>query len=142
MCCCKEECTVILEVTTAGQVNQLPESNRIRNSVVRSIRVPRVGGATLYSANGAVIAADTVLGSSYLSLVNSNGTEIVKIGLLHLMRDYNDQTPFQCRYDSIDPTQSKIIIGSLSAAGYSATAVIPITFGLACTDCGIDQGNN
>jgi hypothetical protein len=139
MCCCKEECTVILEVTTSSTVMQLPESNRIRNGVVRSIRVPRPGSLTLYTPNGGTMATEAVLASSYLSLVNSNGTEIVKIGLIHLMRDYNDGSPFQCRYDSIDPTQSKIILGSTSASGYSATAVIPITFGLACTECGIDQ---
>lgn len=139
MCCQKEECTVLLEVTTSGAVNQLPESNRIRNGILRSIRVPRCGSATLYSANGGTIATDAVLGSSYLSLVNSNGTEIVKIGLIHLMRDFNDQKPFVCRYDSIDPTQSKIIIGSLSASGYSAAAVIPITFGIECSECGVDR---
>lgn len=99
--------------------------------------VPRVAGATLYSPTGAVLAADTVTQSSYLSLVNENGTELQKIPLTHLQRDYNGPEPLRVNLKDIDPTQSKIIIGSLSAAGYSATASILITFGLDCDNCGV-----
>lgn len=139
MCCKGHKCFVILEVTTAGTSNALPESNRIRQSRITSLMVPRAGGATLYSPTGAVLATDAVVQSSYLSLVNENGTELQKIPLAHLQRDYNGPEPLHVNLKDIDPTQSRIVIGSLSASGYSATASILITFGLDCDNCGVPE---
>lgn len=138
MCNCKRyKCSLTLEVTTSGANVSLPESNRLRNSKIVGIEVPRVNAATLYSPTGAVLAADTVTASSYLNVVNANGTQLCpQIPLTHLMRDFNAPDPFPVNWTEIDPTQCSIQVGT-SAAGYNAAHSILLTFWLDCDNCGV-----
>ena len=136
MCQKCHQCFILLEPIIASANVNLPESNRIRNSTVTSVMVPRSGSATLYGKNGSVIAPDAVIQSSYLILKNANGTEIATLPLAHLQRDFNGPEPLCVKYLNIDPTQCAIIVNT-GAAGYAVTQTIPITFGLDCDDCGI-----
>lgn len=146
-CNCKSlKCAVLIEVVTSGPVVSLPESNRIRDSHVLGIETIDMGyvennfsNSTLYSSTGAIIATADVISSSYLSLKNANGTELVKINLFHLMRGPGGQAdPLRINWTDIDPTQSTIIINT-AATGYANDAVIPLTFWLECNNCGVPE---
>lgn len=137
MCdCCANECIVTLStLANAANVN-LPDSSRVKNSVVKSILVRRSGGATLKDANGRTLAADTVIAQAHLRLVNLNGFAITDtIPLSVLQRDYNSPDAFRCKYKNIDPTQCVVIVNT-GASGYDATHVVEIVFGLECQECG------
>lgn len=139
MCCKSWKCSITLEITTSGANVSLPESNRIRNSRVVGISMPRAAGATLYSPNNAVLAADAVVGSSYLNLVNANGTKILAdLPLNQIQRDYNAPEPLHVNWSDIDPTQSNVQINT-SASGYNAAHAMIFIFWLDCDNCGVPE---
>jgi len=136
MCCNKEGCHIIINVVTAANKNQIPTSERLRNGVLQTLRVPRSGGATLYDINGKTIAADIVIQSSYLVLVSTDGVELDRICLGHCQFDYNSQGAFRVNdWRQVDPQASYVVVNT-AAAGYNAAHTIPLTFGLSCDNCG------
>lgn len=98
----------------------------------------RLGSATGISATGATLAADSVIATAHLVLVNSRNVQVMNpIPLQLLQRDYNFPEPYQLDpavYAGIDLSRSYIIL-STSAAGYSATAVIELVFEYECDIC-------
>jgi hypothetical protein len=137
MCNCKHQCTITLSATTSGAVLNLPDSSRIRNGRVNYIALRKSGAATLKNVNGQTLAADTVINTANLRVVNLNGFAICDpIPLSFLQRDANSPEPYAVDWQNVDPTQCVITLDT-SAAGYSATAVVEIIFGLDCQECGL-----
>lgn len=139
MCNCKRyKCSILFEIVGSSANVQLPESERLRKSTVVGIEVVKPGSATLYSPNGVQIAVDAVINSSYLNLVNQNGTKIATVPLAHLVRDFNAPDPFPVNWTDVDPVQSSIRVGT-AATGYNAGHVFVVTFWLDCDNCGVPE---
>lgn len=140
MCCCKSpKCSILIEITTSGANISWPENNRLRDSVVQGIQMPVVGtGITLLSPTGKTLAADTVTQSSYLKLVNQNGTTLATIPLTHLQTNYNAPPPVKVNWTNVDPTQTVVQIGT-GATGYNATHAMLFTVWLDCDNCGVPE---
>ena len=137
MCnCCPTKCTTVLLATTSSGSITLPESNRIRKGIIRSVAMRRLNGVAAKAYNGQLLAVDTVTISAHLSLKDANGTEIWQMPLQYLQRDFNDTAWQKCNIRNIDPTQSTITLDT-GAAGYLATSVFELTFELDCDECGI-----
>jgi hypothetical protein len=136
MCNCKHQCTITLSTPTNGASLNLPDSSRIRDGVVSYIALRKAGGATLKNVNGQTLAADTVVNTAHLKVVNKNGFAICDpIPLSFLQRDANAPDPYPVKWQEVDPTQCVITLDT-GAGGYSATAVIEIIFGIDCQACG------
>lgn len=135
MCCPKHKCFITLTVPTTSTQITLPDSSRIRNGKVTSIFMRRSGSATLKAANGATVAADSVVATANITLNNLNGEQILApFPLSALQRDYNSPEPLAVSWQQIDLTQSVI---TLTPA--NATDVIEIIFGLDCDFCFIQN---
>lgn len=135
MCnCCAHKCFITLSAIAASGNIQFPDSARIRDGRITSVNVRRSGAATLKNESQQVLVPDTVVNTAYLVVKNKNGTEIFKGPLSMLQRDYNAPEPLRVNWQGVDPTQSNIIFDT-TAAGYAATQVFEITFGLDCDDC-------
>lgn len=128
--CCTDKNILTAEVVTSASILQLPTSanDRIKNSRLTSVWVPRSGTTTLKTPLGATVAADTVLATAYLSLKDINGKEIIQIPFWQIMRDYNSPEPLRLALDNVDLTQSTIKLDT-TATGYNAAHAILITFG-------------
>lgn len=138
MSCCKgHSCTKTIETPTSGNIVKFPDVAEIRDGKIKSITMRRMGSLTGYSSTGATLAADTVIAGAHMQLVNANNRIVMQIPLMQLQRDYNAPEPYQCDpnvFAGIDLSRTQIIINT-SAAGYSATAVIEMTFEYNCEDC-------
>lgn len=140
-CGCKgHSCIKTIEVVTSGSVVKLPDSADIRDGKIKSIMLRRLGdtyGEAL-SATGATVAADTVIATAHLTLVNAKNNQIMNpMPLTLLQRDYNNPEPFQVNpdvYSGIDLSRSSIVL-STSATDYSATDVIELVFEFDCPNC-------
>lgn len=130
MCCTCDKNILTAEVTTSGGILQLPTSanDRIKQSRLTSVWVPRSGTTTLKSPLGATVAADTVLATAYLSLKDVNGKEVIQLPFWQIMRDYNAPAPLKLCLDNVDLTQSTIRLDT-TATGYNAAHAIVIVFG-------------
>lgn len=137
MCdCCANKCIVTLSTLANSSNVNLPDSSRVRESTVNSILVRRSGSGTLKDVNGRTLAADTVIATAHLKLVDKNGFAITdSIPLSVLQRDYNSPDAFRCKYQNVDPTQTVVKLDT-GASGYDATHVVEIVFGLDCEACG------
>jgi len=137
MCNCKHQCTITLSATTDAANINLPDSSRIRRGTVNYIALRKSGSSTLKNVNGATLAADTVVDTAHLRVVNLNGFAVCDpIPLSFLQRDANSPEPYAVKWKDIDPTQCVITLDT-GASGYSATDVIEIIFGLDCQECGM-----
>ena len=144
MCNCKHRCFELQEIVTSAAQVFLPDNTRIRENLVTSIYVQPsdpAGSLSYLSPLGRTIASWSVLNSSYLNVVNQNGTTFAKIPLAELIRTTEYPEPLQVSWAEVDPTQSFVQINT-SAAGYSATGAIIIMFGLACDICGLSPNNS
>lgn len=125
--CNKLITSVTISATTSGPNINFPDNARIRDSRVVGIAIRRSGSSTLYDTNGNTLAADTVIAGAHIRLVDLSGLELQRLPLSTLQRDYNSPD-YQCfQMDHIDPNQCSINLNT-AAAGYSATAVIEMTF--------------
>lgn len=139
MCQCKHRCFELQEVLTDAAQVFLPDNTRIRTNRITSIYVAPsdpTGSLDYYTPLGREIAPWDVLNSSYLNVVNQNGTKLAQIPIAALIRTTESPEPLRVDWLQVDPTQTFIQVGT-SAAGYSATDAIVIMFGLACDECGI-----
>ena len=112
----------------------LQDIAEIRDGRIRSIWLRRSGSATLLTRLGTTVAADTVIDTAHLTLVNQKTKQVMVIPLSTLQRDYNAPEPFAVDpdvYDGIDLSRSTITL-STSAAGYNATHAIEIMFEYEC----------
>jgi hypothetical protein len=129
---CQSNCnklitSVTISATTSAANINFPDNARIRDAKVVGISMRRSGSSTLYDTNGNTLAADTVVAGAHIRIVDLYGTELQKLPLSTLQRDFNSPE-YQCfNLDKIDPIQSSINLNT-AAAGYSATAVIEMTF--------------
>lgn len=135
-CCKSRKCSILIEITTSGANISWPENNRLRDSTVQAIQMPVVAGATLLSPTGKTLAADTVTQSSYLKLVNQNGTTLATIPLTHLQTNYNAPPAIDVNWTNVDPTQTVVQIGT-GATGYNAAHAMLFTVWLDCDNCGV-----
>jgi hypothetical protein len=129
---CQSNCnklitSVTISATTSGPNINFPDNSRIRDSKVVAISVRRSGSNTLYDQNGNTLAADTVIAGAHIRLVDLSGLELQRLPISTLQRDFNSPEPQCFNMDHIDPIQSSINLNT-AAAGYSATAVIEMTF--------------
>lgn len=93
------------------------------------------GSGTLKNNQGQTLAADAVINTAHLQLKDVNGFAIGdQIPLNLLQRDVNSPEPLAVKWKNIDPTQCVITLDT-SAAGYSATAVIELIWGMDCDSC-------
>lgn len=138
MSCCKgHSCTKTIETVTSGSIIKFPDVAEIRDGKIKSITMRRMGSLTGYSATGATLAADTVIAGAHMQLINANNRIIQQIPLMQLQRDYNSPEPYQTDpniFAGIDLSRTIINLNT-SAAGYSATAVIEMTFEYDCENC-------
>ena len=138
MCGCNSHsCIKTIETVTSSSVIKMPDSAEIRDGKIRSISLRRLGGASATSITGNVLAADTVISTAHLTLVNAKNVNVMIIPLSLLQRDYNSPEPYKVDpevYSGIDLSRSTITL-STSAAGYSATAVIELVFEYNCPVC-------
>jgi len=137
MCDCCKECIqeVAVEAVTASDTIALPYSERVQSATIRRILVRRSGSATLKSYTLKTLAADTVIATAHLVLMNKNGAEQMRYPVSALQRDFNSPDAYTCNFQDIDLTQCSIKLDT-GASGYSATAVIEIIFGIECpTTC-------
>lgn len=142
-CKCEHRCTELQEIVTAAEQNFLPDDTRIRSNLITDIYIQPsdpAGSLTFISPQGRNLASWSVLNSSYLYVVNQNGTKIATLPLASLIRTTQDQEPLRVSWKQVDPTQSFIKVKT-GAAGYSATAAIVLVWGLACNDCGLTPNN-
>lgn len=144
MCNCKHRCFELQEVVTSAAVVYLPDNTRIRDNRITSVYVQPsdpAGSLTFLSPMGRTIATWSVLNSSYLYVVNQNGTKMAPIPLAALIRTQYDQEPLRVDWLQVDPTQTYILINT-GASGYNAAHAIDIVFGLACDECGLTPNDN
>ncbi len=138
MSCCKgHSCTKTVETPTSGSIIKLPDVAEIRDGKIKSISIRRMGSLTGYSATGATLAADTVIAGAHVQFINAKNRIVMQMPLMQLQRDYNSPEPYQCNpdvFDGIDLSRTIINLNT-GAAGYSATAVIELTFEYNCEDC-------
>lgn len=144
MCkCAAHRCYELQEIVTSSAQVALPDDTRIRRNLVTSIQVQPsdpAGSLTFLSPQGRTLASWSVLNSSYLNVVNQNGTKLAPIPLSALIRTTSDQEPIAVSWQQIDPTQSFIQINT-TAAGYNAAHAIMLLWGLACDECGVTPNN-
>jgi hypothetical protein len=134
MCQKCHQCTVTVETLTNAGVITLPNVQRIRTNPVLGINVRRSGSLTLKTKTGKTVAADTVIATAHLQLVDQQGFVVVDEPLSNFQRDYNSPEPRCVNYQNIDMEKSNITMDT-GATGYSATAAIEITFEIACDQC-------
>ena len=141
MCCKGHKCSISVELQTTAQTVSFQEVNRIRNSRVTGIMVHFLDNQTGYSPTDRPLLPEDVMVSTYLTLVNSNGTEIVsKMNLAHLQRGLYDQEPFHTNWTNIDLTQSSVMIAPTIWNGDDWAAYsIMFEFLLDCNDCGVPE---
>lgn len=146
MCCPKHQCSITVEALMTAQTISLPEVNRIRDSRVTGIQVhfnfPNVGADSIsYSPTDRQLFANEYLQSTYLTLVNSNGTEIVsKMNMAHLQRGPYCPEPLAVDWTNIDLTQSSITMAATQWADLGSIGQsIMIEFFLDCNACGVSQ---
>lgn len=143
MCTCKHRCLQLQEITTSAAQVFLPDDTRIRTNLITSIYVQPsdpAGSLTYLTPLGKTIATWSVLNSSYLNVVNQNGTKLGQYPIAMLLRTQYDQEPLVVSWLEIDPTQSYVQINT-GAAGYNAAHAIVFGFGLACDQCGLTPNN-
>lgn len=139
MCNCKHRCFELQEIVTSAAQVFLPDNTRIRTNLITSVYVQPsdpAGSLTYLTPLGRTIATWSVLNSSYLNVVNQNGTRIAQIPVAALLRTQYDQEPLRVSWLEVDPTQTYVQINT-GAAGYNAAHAMNIVFGLACNECGL-----
>lgn len=144
MCGCKRQCSISVEVQMTAQTVSLPEVNRIRDSRVTGIMIhflfPRTGADSVgYSPVDRPLLPNEILQGTYLTLVNSNGTEIVsKMNMAHLQRGPYAPEPLDVNWTNIDLTQSSVSMASSfwTDSDYSGYSIM-IEFFLDCNACGV-----
>lgn len=140
MSCCKgHACSEAIQVVTATANLKLPDSAEIRDGKIKSITLRRLGSDTGLSATGGNLAADTVISTAHLTLINAKNVQVMKsMPLSLLQRDYNNPEPYQVNPDvfsGIDLSRSSITLDT-GATGYLATDVIELIFEYDCqTNC-------
>ena len=143
MCQCKHRCFELQEVVTSAAIVTLPDNTRIRTNRITSLYVQpsdESGTLTYESPLGRTLAAWDVLNSSYINIINQNGTRLGQIPLAMLIRTTQNPEPLRVDWLQVDPTQTTIQIGT-GVAGYVATDAIVLIFGLACDECGISPND-
>lgn len=144
MCNCKHRCFELQEIVTSAAQVFLPDNTRIRTNLITSIYVQPsdpAGSLTYLSPLARTLASWSVLNSSYLNVVNQNGTKIATIPVAMLLRTRDDQEPMAVSWLEVDPTQTFVQINT-GAAGYNAAHAIDIVFGLACNECGLTPNDS
>jgi len=134
MCQQKHRFITTIQVTTNGGNLRLPDVAEIRDGNIRSIWLRRAAGGTLITRMGDTVAADTVIATAHLTLVNQKMVQVAIIPLQSLQRDFNSPEPLATDenvYAGVDLSRSSIVLDT-NAAGYSATAVIEIMFEYDC----------
>lgn len=142
MCCKGHKCSISVELQMTAQTVSFQEINRIRNSRVTAIMAHWISGdEPNYSPTDRLLTPNQYMGSSYLTLVNSNGTEIVsKINLRHLQRGYDDQEPIHVNWTNIDLTQSSVMMATSAWDTLDDVSTsIMLEFFLDCNDCGVPE---
>lgn len=119
---------------TSGANLSLPDVAEIRDGYIRSIWLRRSGTATLLTRLGTTVAADTVIDTAHLTLVNQRSNQMMIIPLSTLQRDFNSPEPFatdENLYAGIDLSRSSIVL-STGATGYNAAHAIELIFEYDC----------
>lgn len=137
MCnCCRHNCFLTISVQTTGSNIKFPESERLRQNKILSVSARRANGQVKLTPEGWQIAADTVVYSSHLNLVDNSAKPVAQIPVETLWRDTNAPEPLAVDWSNIDPTQSYITLNTASA-GYNAANAIELVFEIACPPCNV-----
>lgn len=133
-----------MEIVTSGAQVFFQDNTRIRQNTVTSIMVQAPDPAeslAFLSPMGRTLANWAVLNSSYLYIINQNGTTLAPIPLAQIVRNYNSPEPLAVSWEQVDPTQSYVKINT-GASGYAATEAFVFIFGIECDSCGISPNMN
>lgn len=130
-------------VTSAAQVF-FQDNSRIRMNKVTSIAVAMpdpTESLAFLSPMARTLANWAVLNSSYLYIVNQNGTTLAPLPLSLIARNYNSPEPLAVSWEQVDPTQSYVKINT-GASGYAVTEAFVFSFGIECDTCGVSPNPN
>ena len=147
MCKCKaHKCVITVEAQMTAQSISLPEVNRIRDSRVVAVQAHfnfpyDTGESSAYSPTNRPLFDNQLMQSTYINLVNANGTQIVSNqSLAHWQRGPYDQEPLAVNWTSIDLTQSSISVAQTPLLNLDDTTYsIMLDFFLDCNDCGVPE---
>lgn len=140
MCCCNGlKCAIMVEVPTSAVNVSFPDVQRLRNSHIVGIEV-NVPNEEITTPSGRDVPSIQVHEGAYISIVNTNGTEIVKTTLMSFMRYWYQDAygPRKVNWTNFDPTQSSLSFLSLGFTPNASEAIV-ITFWIECDNCGVPE---
>ena len=129
----------MVEVPTSAVNVSFPDVQRLRNSHIVGIEV-NMSDSTCYTPGGRQIASNIIAEGAFISIVNTNGTEIVKTQLMSFMRYWYQDAygPRKVNWTNFDPTQSSLSFLSLGFTPNASEAIV-ITFWIECDNCGVPE---